>query len=44
MRYDHEGVEITLSITAFQTSPTDSGFDQQKIHHLTSCRADSAND
>ena len=43
MQYDHEEVEITLSICAFQTYLIDSGIDQRKFHR-TSCRLGSADD
>ena len=36
MQYEHEGVEIDLSILELQTYSIDSGIDQRKPHHRTS--------
>ena len=44
MQYQHEGVEIALSLQEFQTLPIDSGIDQPKPHHRKSRCLDTAGD
>ena len=37
MQYEHEGVEIAMSILEFQALSIDIGIDPRKPHHRTSC-------
>ena len=44
MQYEHEGIEIAISIHEFQTLSIDSGIDQLKPHHRISCCLNMADD
>ena len=44
MRYEHEGVEITLSTLYSETLWMDNGIDHRKLHHRRSCRLHTAGD
>ena len=44
MQYDHEGVEITISVSTVQSLRIDSGIDQWNLLHRSSCRLGSADD
>ena len=42
MRYEHEAIQIALSLYTFQTNPMESGINQRKRHHRTSYRLNTA--
>ena len=44
MQFDHEGFEITMSISEFQTLSNDKGIAQRKRRHRISYRLDTADD
>ena len=44
MQYEHERIEIAISIHEFQTLPIDSGIDLRKPHHRISCCLNMADD
>ena len=44
MQYEHEGVELAISIFEFQTQPIDSGIDKRNPHYRTSHCLDTAGD
>ena len=44
MRYDHEGVEISISILEFQTYSIASGIDLRKTHYRSCCGLNRSDD
>ena len=44
MHYEHEAVQIALSILEIQTESIDNGIDQRTLHNRISCRLDTADE
>ena len=44
IEYEHERVEIALSVHTFPTSSIENGIDQRKLRHRTSYALDPADD